>query len=250
MAFDWLGTFNKSQFDRFAEFARQQLGQIGRRSTHLQLDLERLGNLQFVYNTDGTPAQWSVSSSDTYIGRLIAAYEILGGNVLFDLQVRAKTETQVVYMLPGSEAVPPTTMSNGDIIGARGLGDGLSAEYMQSARSWLAAPLHYRRTYLERKVRRAIDYRDQLEEEVQLLKTIQSDAKTYDSLEYIFTQINGLFPDFQYRAIYDDKGKDPHGKHTMAPFLPYSLTQADPEVVGTVPHAPGRDDDGFREGGV
>lgn len=250
MAFDWLGTFNKSQFDRFAAFARQQLEQVGRRTLHLQAELYRLGGLQFSFNADGTPSQFQVSSTETYIGRLVAVYEILGGNVLFDLQVREKSESQAVYLLRGSEATPPTTMSNGEIIGARGLGDGLTAEYMQTARSWLDAPLHYRRGYLERKVRRAIDYRDQLEDELSLLKTIRSDAKTFNSLEYIFTQINELIPDFQYRAIYDDKGKDPHGKHTMAPFLPYSLTQANPEVVGTVPHAPGRDDDGFREGGV
>lgn len=250
MAFEWLGTFNKSQFDRFAAFARQQLADVSRRITHLNTEQRRIGGLTFEYDVGGVPVgTWSATSStSTYIGRLVAAYEILGGDVFFDLQVR-DTETQGVYLVRGTEVSPADRMSNGEIVGARGLADGPSAEYLQSARSWLIAPLHYRKEYLERKIRRALDYSDQLTAELAFLSNVRADAETYNSLEYLFVQINDLLKDFTYRSIYDDKGKDPHGKYTMAPFLPYSLTDADPQVIGSEPAAAGRDNDGFRESG-
>ncbi len=247
MAFDFLGTFNKSQFDRFMTFARSQFADISGRVAHLNYEKLRAGSLTFTYDGGGVPTAYSASSStSTYIGGLVAAYEALGGDVKFDLQVR--TRAQSVFLVAGTDTSPAQYMSNGEVVGGKGLRDSASAEYIRTAREWMHPALHYRREYLERKIRRVIDYVDQLDAELELLASIQQPADTEGSLEWVATKISELLTNDNYLAIYDDKGRDPHGKSVYAPFLPYSkrgttLPQVEPGVAG-------RDDGGFIPAGV
>jgi hypothetical protein len=220
MAFDWLGTFNKSQFDRFAAFAEAQLGVLAGRILHLQYEILRVGRLSFSYDANGTPKAYDTGGPNTYIGKLIAAYEVLGGNALYDLNVRDMA--QAVYLLPAGEMSPPQLMSNGEVMGQPGLADGPSAMLIQQARSWLPEAMDYRRERIERQIRRMVDYVDQLEAEMDLLDKMAASTTTKGSLQNIFAAINDLFHDPIYRTIYDDRGKDPHGKLTYAPFKPYS----------------------------
>lgn len=231
MAFDWRGTFNKSQFDRFAAFARAQADTIGLRVRHLTFEQQRLGSLTFQYDAGGTPLSATPSDAkSTYIGKLVAAYEVLGGQVTNDLQVRALG--QAVYLLAGAENATPQLMSNGEVMSPKGLSDASTTVLIQQARAWLDGPLRYRREYLEHKIRRAIDYSDQLQVEIDLLNQISQNAETEGSLEYIFSTIGDLFTDAEYRPIYDDKGQDQHGKLTYSPFAPYSTDDADPANLG------------------
>ena len=248
MAFDFLGTFNKSQFDRFIEFARKQLVDVGGRIAHLTYEKSRIGSLAFEYDAGGVPTKYTVSSATTtYIGGLVAAYEALGGDVIHDLQVR--TRNQSIFLEAGSDTTSPSRMSSGDYVAAKGLGDAVSAEWVRQARSWMASPIHYRREYLERKIRRAIDYVEQLDDELAVLTVIGESKDTRDSLEFVATAVQSLLSDLNYRPIFDDKGADPHGKTSNAPLLPYSKTGADPETVSPDPEMAGRDDDGFRYSG-
>ena len=247
MSFDFLGTFNASQLARLAAFLRDQKSDIGGRIAHLTYEKKRIGSLTMEFDGRGAPLRYVVSSpTDTYIGALVSTYEVLGGNVLYDLQVR--TLGQAVYLERGTETRPATRMSNGEPVGSRGLADAPSSELVRKARSWVQGSLHYRREYLEKKIRRAIDYVDQLDAEPKLLANVASNATTKGSLDYTLAEIDRLIQDPNYRTIYNDKGADPHGKNVYAGFLPYS--RKDTTLEGAEAGPSGRDYDGYREEGA
>ena len=220
MSFDFKGTFNASQHGRFAAFARSQLGLVADRISHLESELNRIGTLQFGYDSDGVPTGYSVARPpDSYISKLVAVYEALGGDPFFDLKIRS--QSQPVFVVKGDEADAPTRMSSGEIISMPGQNDAPTAELMHQAREWMKETLRYRRDHIERKIRRAIDYSDQLQTEIAALQSITKGAEVSGSLENIFKEVGDYINDRTYRAIYDDKGKDPHGLKVNAPFGAY-----------------------------
>jgi hypothetical protein len=249
MAHDFLGTFNKSQWDRFVAFARTQVDSIPDRLDHLDAEINRVGRITFVWD-GGVPSGFSASPGTSYLAKLLAAYEVLGGSPQHDLRTRLLTEPVVV--LPGDPNTAPHTMSNGEVIGAKGLGDGATALLSRQAQSWLLETLHWRYGRLERKIRRALDYKDQLTEEQQRLQLISQAATVPDSFEHIAEQVYLLFDDPQYRAIFDDKGADPYGLTAYAPFSAYDRETSElPELVQRTGGGPQRQNTGFvPKGGV
>lgn len=230
MAFDFLGTFNKSQLDRFFAFARSQLPDINDRIAHLYTEKRRVGTLTVTYDADGVPTSYAVDKPpESYIAKLVAAYEVLGGDVLFDLNIRS--QSQAVHFIRADESVPAQRLSSGEVIGQPGLMDADSAERMREARTWLSDVTRYKRENLERKIRRALDYVDQLEGEIALLSVIKMGAEASKSLEWVYTKLTDLINDRSYRAIYDDKGADAHGRKTMAPFAAYPAGPGRPDAV-------------------
>jgi len=87
-------------------------------------------------------------------------------------------------------------------------------------RGWMSENLD-RLERIERKVRRAIDYSDQLQLEIDNLNSITNAVEVEGSLENLIALVNQLFTDPSYRAIADDKGKDPFGKVVYAPMSSY-----------------------------
>lgn len=217
---DWLGTFNKSQFTRLAAYARSQMVYIDLRIQHLTIEQQRIGFLQFAYDTGGRPTSYSTGSPGftTYIGKLMAAYEVLGGDPFYDLQVRGKNDP--VYYLKGTETATAKMMSNGEPIPLPGLSDGDSGNAVRSMKSWTRGNLD-RLEKIERKVRRAIDYSDQLQSEINELGLIKKSVEVDGSLENLIALVGQLLIDPSYRAIADDKGEDPFGKYTHAPMSSY-----------------------------
>lgn len=218
MSYDFLGTFNKAQFERFAAFARSQLGLAQDRLTHLNAEILRVGSIVFSYDQGGVPFGYVPDPPDSYIGKLVAVYEILGGNANLDLNVRART--QPVYLLKGSETVNPQVFSNGEVMGAPGLADAPSSVLIQGSRAWLNDTLQYRRDYLERKIRRMIDYSDRLQQEINLLQVITQDDTVEGSLESMFKLVEELVNDKTYRAT--STGTDPFNKAGYAPMAGYT----------------------------
>jgi hypothetical protein len=92
---------------------------------------------------------------------------------------------------------------------------------MQDAKSWVAGDLAYRRGSLETKIRRATDYAEQLQAEIDELTLIQGDVTVDGSLAFIINGIETLLSDRNYMAASNDAGKDPYGKQARAPFAPY-----------------------------
>lgn len=218
MSFDFLGTFNRSQFEDFLAFARSQLPYATSRIRYLTAEISRIGTVSFKYN-EGVPQGYAATPQDSYLGKLLAAYEVLGGNPFLNL--RTRQTTQAVYIIQGNETTPAQFTSSGEVIGGKGLLDGPTAEYVRSARSWLDDTLHARFNRLERKIRRAMDYSDQLYSEIAELKVIQLAAEVTGSLEHSAAQIEQFLEDHNYRAVYNDNGSDRFGLKVYAPFSSY-----------------------------
>jgi len=246
MAHDqWLGTFNRSQFQRFVEFARAQLPVIPARVQHLQAELSRTGTLRFAFGVKNVPESVTANPSDSYLGKLLAAYQVLGGDPFLDL--RSRNKDQAVFVPKGTAANPPTTMSNGEVMGARGLQDAFSAELVRKLRTPFQETLDYRFSLLERKIRRALDYADQLRDEIAGLELMRAAATTRGSLEFVANQVQQLISDRNYRAIYDDQSTDPLGLNTYAPFSQYDVDRpvGPTGATGRVVERPQRQDSGF-----
>lgn len=243
MAFDFLGTFNQSQLTRFMAFARAQLPLVDTRILHLAAEQNRLGAVVFKYE-GGIPVGYSADPSESYLGRLLAAYEVLGGNPFHDLRVRFRT--QPIFLVRGTESTPAQYMSNGEVVGAKGLADAPSAVLMGRARVWLEDAIQGRFGSLERKIRRSLDYADQLQQEMDMLTRIKATVEVEGSFEEIAMQLNELMSDPNYRAIFDDQGKDPFGFTTYAPFSAYdAVVSSDPNKVDRVADGPQRQNKGF-----
>jgi len=232
--FSWNGTFNKSQFDRFIAFARSQIGLIDARIAHLEAEKLRIGVPVFKYGSDGLLQGYSADPPNSYIAKLLVAYEVQGGDPFLDLTLRTRNDP--VYKLRGDQGAMPQLMSNGEVIGAPGLADAASAQLMRLAREWLEATLDARMGNLERKIRRVLDYYDQLDEEGKLLGYIKMSPETAGSLEFVAKGIEDLFSDGTYRPISNDNKGDPGAMLTYAPFSAYD----------TGPDSPGEVADSFR----
>jgi hypothetical protein len=219
MAFDFLGTFNKAQFDRFMAFARANLYLVDARIRHLSMEQVRVGTVVFRHDpTSGDVIGYVASDPDSYIGKLLAAYEVLGGNPFLDLDLRLINDP--IFRRRGSEADGLSQyMSNGEVIGAPGLADAPSADAFREARQWLDPLLEYRFERLERKIRRAMDYYDQLQAEIDVLTAIKQGDTVPGSLEYQAKVITDMINDPLYRAIHS--GTDPRGAGNYAPFSSY-----------------------------
>lgn len=240
MAHDFLGTFNRSQFERFLSFARAQLPLVAARIQHLEAQIQRVGVIIFRFD-NGVPQGYAASPPESYIGKLLGVYEVLGGNPFIDLRVRLKNDP--VYMLRGTETNSTPVLSNGVPVGAKGLSDGPTAELVRQARTWLEDTLQGRFDGLERKIRRMVDYSDQMTSEVARLKVIQQAATTTGSLEYIAQQVGQFISDNNYRAVYDDAGGDQFGIKVYAPFSSYDTGP------GRTADGPQRQNTGFVESG-
>jgi hypothetical protein len=193
---------------------------IDGRIAHLKAERDRIGNLAFAYDAGGVPTALTDDPPTTYCGKLYGAYVALGGNAEFDLQVRSTN--QPVFQLEGDEVQDSQLMSNGEVISVLGLSDAESAILMQRMRGWVQGDLHRRRDYLERKIRRALDYSEQLSAEISELETLKSSVDTDGSLEFLITEMEALSSNRGYTAITDDSGSpDPHGKFARAPVAGY-----------------------------
>jgi hypothetical protein len=189
---------------------------VNERIAHLESELNRVGILQFSYS-DGVPQGYSVAKPpDSYISKLVAAYEALGGDLFYDLKIR--TQSQPVFVVKGDEAEAPTRMSSGEIISMPGQADAPTAELMRQARDWMNETLRYRREHIERKIRRATDYSDQLQAEISMLQAVRLADTVEGALENVLKTIGDYVTDRTYRAVYDDKGQDTHGLKVNAPF--------------------------------
>ncbi len=217
---DFLGTFNRSQFQRLLEQARANTAYIPTRQAHLKAEILRMGYLTFVYDTAGNPTAYNTGEPGmrTYIGRLMEAYEILGGNPFFDLQTRG-VNNPVSYR-KGTHEATAKVLTNGDVLGQAGLSDGPSGNAVRKIRAGFIGHIQALEK-LERKVRRTLDYVDQLKTELVVLDRVRAAVTVEGSLEDLAKKVEGLFHDPSYRALVDDAGSDPHGKLTYAPFGSY-----------------------------
>jgi hypothetical protein len=222
MAFEWGGTFTRSQFESFRSYVSEQFHLIDARIKHLKAERARIGDLAFAFDAAGLPLQVDNDPPTTYVGKLFGAYEALGGNAQFDLQFRSGS--QPVFRIAGDASRAAQLLSNGEAIRDHGLGDAESAVTVQALRGWVSADLARRRDYLERKIRHALDYSEQLGTEINELQLLKGAPEQEGSLAYYMAIIDSLAVNRNYMAITDDTASpDPHGKFAKAPvaaFMP------------------------------
>jgi hypothetical protein len=238
VAYSFAGTFTLSQFTRFKEYVLDQVHQIDARIEHLKAERDRIGTLAIAYDESGNPTHIANDHQVTYLGRLFGAYEALGGNVEFDLQVRSAA--QPIFRIPGDSTKPAQLLSNGEVIGHQALGDAESSLTMQAMRRWVEQDLYRRRESLERKIRRAIDYSEQLTQEISDLTVLKGSEDTEGSLAYYINIIDSLTVDRNYVAITNDGGTDPHGRFAKAPIAKHT-----PGEKGATPRSYERTIDGL-----
>lgn len=230
MPFDSLGgTYNRSQLTRFLQYCRAQLPYIEGRILHLEAESERIGQILMALDAGGNPLGYTATPPGCVLDRLYRSYRAQGGRGLYDLQVRSLT--QPVYLQPGDETTAPQVFNNGEVMGRGYSLDAESGATMNQARAWVEAPMA-RLSWLERQIRRHLDYRDQLVAEATLLRVISAPASTEGSLEDLAAKLGELISDPLYRAVYDDLGKDPYGRMVNAPFAAYDTTGEAGEVRG------------------
>ena len=221
MAFDFKGTFTASQFERYESYLLGQTELAEARIQHLEAERERIGNLLFAFDTDGVPTGVAHDGSVTYCGKLFAVYEALGGDAFFDLQVRSSS--QAVFRQRADETRNSQLMSNGEVIGTKGMADAESGELIDATRELVQGDIDFRKTSLERKIRRAIDYSEQLAQEIGSLQAMTLDQSVDGSMAFLIEGVKLLFADRGYKALVDDGAQpDPHGKLVRAPFAGYN----------------------------
>ena len=215
MSFDFGGTFNNHQVSRLVTFSQRQMVDVAGRIIHLSAEIGRIGNISFTYDAGGNPVSYTYGPKNSYIGKLVMVYEILGGDPLYDLQIRS--QAQAIYLVASADhTTPAQQMSSGDIVGQQGLDDAVTSNLIQQMKSWTEDVIQYKRENIENKVRRAVDYVDQLTAEQNLL-LLMTNSTAQGSVAGITTQIATLLADPTYRAIYNDTNNDWHAKLVNAP---------------------------------
>jgi len=221
MAYEFLGTFNQAMLDRLVTFARSQLPYLDARIAHLEAEVARMGVIVFRYVL-GVPSGYAADPAESYLGRLLAAYEVLGGNPAVDLRIRLRNDP--IYLLTGDVDVSPTTFSNGEVMTSKGLSDADSAELVRQLKIGFEPTLQRRFDRLERQLRRGVDYTDQLQIEIERLKLLKQVATVEGSFENLIGQLQELINDPNYRAISSDTSEHAElGRDIYAPFSSYDI---------------------------
>jgi hypothetical protein len=188
MAFNFFGTFTTGQFAVFRAFAQIQILELKLRRQWLQKQLTMNG--VFVTDYEG-PIPVSFNASG-YAGKLIQAYKVLGGKPERDMLLR--TRDQVVFK---ERSFNMSVSSDGGVTG------GFSDVYTSGRRerggqrfdrdlgikvmkvkSWQLESIKMKRERLEMKIKRALDYSDQLEVEIDIIDRLVSEDEEGVNVAY------------------------------------------------------------------
>src|SRR5271157_5830105 len=182
MAFAFLGTFSTGQWEELRKFALIQAPDIGARIAWLNRELLTVGIFLTAYDQNtNLPISFSVVPNTSHGAKLLQAYRALGGSPEQDFMIR--TSDQPVYLTAG----PPVDMND-----ASGLAQGGTSEVFSNGRRfrgtvkfdrdlglpmdkfkrWQLESIKHKREHLEFKIKRALDYSDQLQIENTFLNTM------------------------------------------------------------------------------
>lgn len=132
------------------------------------MELIRVGQLKCTYSDDNTTPLSFKANPNSYVGKLLQAYRMLGGVPENDMLLRTRENT--VYLNRGASIDDAPRYTNGRVNRGGQIFDrplGLSVEKLKR---WQLESIKAKREHLEFKIKRALDYADQLEQEVELLR--------------------------------------------------------------------------------
>jgi hypothetical protein len=187
VAFSFYGTFSLGQWESFKAFSRIQRLDLEIRKAYLQK--QRVMHGIFTTEYDGFVPKSFTANAGSYAAKLLEAYRILGGFPERDMLLR--TMDKPVFLTRGTNiSTDPNAKVQGGFSdtysnGRRYRGDqrfdrdlGLRVD---RTKSWQLDAIKAKRERLEYKIKRALDYSDQLQAQIDIIdKTLGSGLKGFD----------------------------------------------------------------------
>lgn len=185
MAFNMYGTFTSGQWESFLAFAKIQRVELELRRAWLQKQLSMNGI--FVTEYDGPmPVKFSASAG-SFAAKLLSAYRVLGGVPERDMLLRTsdmpvfKTKAQSI-----SDTSSGQTSGGFSDIYSNGRRDRGTQRFdrdlglrVERLKGWQLEAIKRKREALEFKIKRALDYSDQLQKEIDVLSSVLDEDSRY-----------------------------------------------------------------------
>lgn len=195
MAFNFYGTFTTGQLNAFIAFVNIQKVDLTARKAWLQDRRTRIGKFSVVNDVSGNPAGFSVTPLSSYGAKLFQAYKILGGIPEQDFLLTDRknpnflTRGQPIRNVEGefisggySDEYRDGRIYRGDMRFDNILGD-----RVEKLKDGFRSVIKKKRENIEYKVKAALDYSEQLEDEVILIDKLLSDAR--NSIQNLVTTL-------------------------------------------------------------
>jgi hypothetical protein len=184
MAFGFFGTFTTGQFNELADFSKIQETDIQDRMSWLSRQLELNGVFTTEYDDETNfPVSFSCDPPHSYGAKLLQAYKILGGQPERDMLLR--TSDKPVYLTRGvnishdkseTNSGYSDSFSNGRKYRGNQRFDRDLGLRVQRLKDWQLEAIKRKREHLEFKIKRCLDYSDQLQLELAVLKRMTTDG--------------------------------------------------------------------------
>jgi hypothetical protein len=209
------GTFTTGQFDELVDFSKIQEQDILDRVVWLKRQLILNGIFTTDYDENNNPMGFFCDPPFSYGAKLMHAYRILGGVPERDMLLR--TSDQPVFLTRGvnidsesSTSGYSDTFSNGRRYRGNQRFDRDIGLKVQKLKAWQLEIIKRKREHLEFKIKRCLDYSDQLQNEITLLSRMVGDSADR-SADFQIAEIQGdmFAPGAMNVVVSSDKyGKD------------------------------------------
>jgi len=212
MAFNIFGTFTTGQWEMFKSFTQIQKMDLMLRQKHLQRQLEINGKFVTEYDDDQNPINFSVVPLKSYGDKLLNAYKILGGVPEFDLLLRTrdipvslKKDSSLKQAADGTAAGGYSDVfTNERMIRGDQKNDGVLGLKVERQKYWELEAIKLKREKLEIKIKRALDYSDQLQQEIDLIDTLLKDDTVWGSVDRNEVDIQAIIDDPENNNVVQD----------------------------------------------
>lgn len=186
MAFGFFGTFTTGQLQKLIDFSLIQERDLKLRKDWLGAQLTRNGVFTTVYDAQTSMPKSFSAPENSYAGKLLQAYRILGGTPETDFMLR--TTDQPVFLTRGNNidtktvGTDPTAgysdqLSNGRRIRGSQRFDRDVGIQVNRLKSWQMEAIKQKREHLEFKIKRALDYSDQLKREIDVINVLLDESQ-------------------------------------------------------------------------
>lgn len=187
MAFDFLGTFRRSQYEELYAYAEAHLVNVDPRVEYLKSEIERLGWIEYSLDEEGNRVDYQIRPVNSLLAKYARAFEYYGGS-LTGLQIRSRGNwiyvTKGEFDLGDSRPYTGGRPSEGDYkTNNRHYNDDVPGNYIQSTKDWVIPSIKRRLDDMEFRIKRTIDRTDQHINEIVLLVKRSVGAETIEDLK-------------------------------------------------------------------
>lgn len=205
MAFDFLGTFSRSQYETLYAYAQAHLVNVDPRIEYLKSEIERLGWIEYEFDEGGVRVNYMVRPVNSQLAKYARAFEYYGGS-LTALQIRSRGDW--IYMTKGefdlgdSRPLTGSAPSEGDYRRVnRHYNDAVPGNHIHSTKEWVLPSIRRRLDDLEFRIKRTIDLTDQHINEIVMLVKRSVGAETIEDLK---TDIEFFITSEDFTSVSDE----------------------------------------------